>query len=158
MVTEFITKTTTLYDTDYHLWVLETVKQLENREFSALDLENLIEEVGGLSRRDKQKLESLLTRLLEHLLKLTYWQAEIPNNQNHWRGEIRNFRKQIKRLLKASPSLRQYLQEIFDECYQDSREIISDRTQLPLNHFPETPIATLEQVLDEDWLPSCPQD
>jgi len=31
-----------LYDTDYNLWVLETVKKLENWEFDLLDLEKLI--------------------------------------------------------------------------------------------------------------------
>ena len=67
--------TKTLYDTDYNLWVLETVKQLGKREFNALDLENLIEEVSDLSRRDKNKLKSLLRNLCEHLLKLAYWQT-----------------------------------------------------------------------------------
>jgi len=61
-----------LYNTDYHLWVTETVNQLERGEFSILDLENLIDEVSDLSRREKRKLESLLTRLFEHLLKLKY--------------------------------------------------------------------------------------
>lgn len=77
----------------------------------------------------------------------------LDRSEGHWKGEIRNFRKQIKDELKDSPSLRNYLSEIFNECYQDSREIISNKAQLPLNSFPELPIADLEQVLDEDWLP-----
>jgi hypothetical protein len=72
MITQVEMVSKTLYDSDYNLWVLETVKQLEKREFSALDLEHLIEEVTDLSRRDKRKLESLLTRLIEHLLKLKF--------------------------------------------------------------------------------------
>ncbi|MFN4862091.1 MAG: DUF29 family protein, partial [Pseudanabaena sp.] len=43
---------------------------------------------------------------------------------------------------------------IFEECYQDAREIVSDRSQLPLATFPEQAIANLEQVLDENWFPS----
>jgi DNA repair ATPase RecN len=153
MVTQekFLSKT--LYDTDYNLWVLETVKQLQKREFNALDLDNLIEEVADLSRRDKRKLESLLTRLIEHLLKLKYWQSEREQNFGHWQGEVRTFRKQIKKELKASPSLKGYCQEIFEECYQDAREIVSDRSQLPLSTFPKKAIASLEQVLDENWFP-----
>jgi hypothetical protein len=142
-----------LYDVDYHLWVLETVKQLENRNFDSVDWNNLIEEVSDLSRRDKKKLKSLLRNLFEHLLKLTYWQAEIKDNKGHWEGEILNFRKQIKDELEDSPSLKPYLQEIFEECYQDGREIASKRSQLPLNIFPERPIANLEQVLDKNWFP-----
>ncbi|MEE3719733.1 DUF29 domain-containing protein [Tumidithrix elongata RA019] len=86
-----------LYDTDYHLWVEQTVKHLENKEFDALDLKNLIEEFSDLSRREKRKLESLLTRLFEHLLKLKYWELERTQNRGLWEAEILNFRKQIKK-------------------------------------------------------------
>ncbi|MEB3883624.1 DUF29 domain-containing protein [Lyngbya sp. CCY1209] len=143
----------TLYDTDYNLWVLETVQKLESRDFDALDLENLIDEVLDLSRRDKRKLESLLTRLFEHLLKLAYWDSEIDENKNHWKREIRNFRKQINRELKASPSLKNYLSDRLSELYQDARELVSDISGLPVSHFPPTAIANLEQVLDENWFP-----
>jgi hypothetical protein len=68
--------TKTLYDADYNLRVLETVKQLESKGFESVDWENLIEEVSDLSRRDKRKLESSLTQLIEHLLKIKYWQSE----------------------------------------------------------------------------------
>jgi len=143
--------TKTLYDTDYNLWVLDAVKQLENQNFKSVDWENLIEEVLDLSERKKRKLESLLTRLIEHLLKIKYWQSEKERNFGHWQGEVRTFRKQINKELKASPSLKVYCQEIFEECYQDAREIVSDRSQLPLTTFPEKAIGDLEQVLDENW-------
>lgn len=142
-----------LYNTDYHLWVVETIKQLQNREFEAIDWENLIDEVSDLSRREKRRLESLLTRLFEHLLKLKYWEAEKERNQGHWQGEITNFQIQIQRELKASPSLKRHLSEIFEECYQDARKIVRDKTQLPIETFPENPIAELDKVLDENWLP-----
>ena len=153
MVAQLIKNQTNLYDTDYNLWILETVKQLENKNFHAVDWDNLIEEVLGLSRSNKRKLENLLMKLIEHLLNLGYWESEKERNRGHWQGEIRNFRKQIKKELKASPSLKRYLQEIFEESYQDSREIASDKSQLPINTFPESPIASLEKILDENWLP-----
>ncbi|WP_017293795.1 DUF29 domain-containing protein [Geminocystis herdmanii] len=153
MVAQLIKNQTNLYDTDYNLWVLETVKKLENHDFNSVDWDNLIEEVLGLSRSDKRKLESLLMRLIEHLLKLGYWETEKERNRGHWEGEIINFRKQIKRLLKDSPSLKLYLKDFLEECYQDSRTIVSKKSQLPLYTFPEEPIAPLEQILDENWLP-----
>jgi hypothetical protein len=153
MATELKNKMKSLYDTDYNLWVLETVKKLNDGDFENIDLENLIEEVSDLGRRDRRKIENLLMRLIEHLLKLGYWESEREKNQGHWKGEIRNFRKQIKKELKVSPSLKRYLEEIFEESYQDSREIVSDKSQLPLNTFPEKPITSLEQILDENWLP-----
>ena len=153
MVAELIKNQTNLYDTDYNLWVLDTVKKLENRDLDSLDWENLIEEVLGLSRSDKRKLESLLMRLIEHLLILHYWDSERDRNKGHWEREIANFRKQIRKELKASPSLKRYLTEIFEESYQDGKDLASKHSQLPLNTFPEKPIASLEQILDENWLP-----
>ncbi len=153
MVTEVKTKQQNLYKMDYDLWVLDTVEKLKTQDFDNIDWENLIEEVEDLSRRDRHKIESLLIRLIEHLLKLGYWESEIERNRGHWEGEITNFRVQIKRLLKASPSLKRYLAEIFEGCYLDGRKIASKRSQLPLNHLPEKSIANLEQILDENWLP-----
>ncbi len=142
-----------LYDTDYNLWVLETVRKLENREFNLLDLENLIEEVLDLSKRTKRKLQSLLIKLIEHLLKFTYWELERENNRGHWLAEIRSFRQQIDLELEDSPSLKPYLLEIFEDCYQKGRTLAVDRSQLPPDTFPKEPIANLEKILDENWLP-----
>lgn len=153
MLLELKQKSKSLYDTDYNLWVLETVVKLEKRDFNSIDWENLIEEVLSLSKSDKRKLESLLVKLIEHLLKLGYWESEKDRNRKYWKGEIINFRKQIKRLLRDSPSLKPYLTGVFNQCYQDGREIASQRSELPLNTFPEKAIASLEQILDENWLP-----
>lgn len=151
MLAELKSTTKSLYESDYALWVQETGKQLQNRDFQALDLENLIEEVLDLSRRDKQKVKSLLKRLFEHLLKLKYWQSEVARNQAHWKREIINFRQQIRDELKDSPSLRPFLNQVLDECYQDGRKLAAAASDLPLDIFPKEAIADLEQGLNEDW-------
>jgi len=153
MVAELRKIDKSLYETDYNLWVLETVSQLQRRDLDALDWENLIEEVEDLSRRDKKKLKSLLIKLCEHLLKLKCWHSEYESNKGHWLSEVRNFRQLINMELEDSPSLSPYLVENFIPCYHKGRLLVADSSQLPLNTFPEQPIATLEQILDEDWLP-----
>ena len=152
MVTSTQTTTQTLYDQDYYLWIRTTINQLRTGQFSAVDLENLLEELETMGKSEKRAIESLLTKLLVHLLKLKYWDSERERNQGHWLGEIRTFRKQIKNSLKDSPSLKPYILEIFNECYHDARLEVSDRSQLPLDIFPIIPIGSLEQILD-DWLP-----
>ena len=144
--------TQTLYDQDYYLWLRTTINQLRTGQFSAVDLENLLEELETMGKSEKRAIESLLTKLLVHLLKLKCWDSERERNQGHWLGEIRTFRRQITKSLKDSPSLKPYILEIFDECYQDARKEASDRSQLPIDIFPLIPIASLEQILD-DWLP-----
>jgi hypothetical protein len=152
MVTSTQPTTQTLYDQDYYLWIRTTINQLRTGQFSAVDLENLLEELETISRSEKRTIVNLLTKLLVHLLKLKCWDSERERNQGHWLGEIRTFRNQIKNSLKDSPSLKPYILEIFDECYQDARLEASDRSQLPLDIFPLIPIGSLEQILD-DWLP-----
>ncbi|MFN6487607.1 MULTISPECIES: DUF29 domain-containing protein [unclassified Nostoc] len=145
--------TQTLYDQDYYLWLRTTINQLRAGQFSAVDLENLLEELETMGRSEKRAVKSLLIRLLEHLLKLIYWDRERERNEGHWKGEIRTFRREIKERLKESPSLKAYILEIFDECYQDARTEASDRSQLAIDIFPAIPIGSLEQILDENWFP-----
>ena len=153
MVTSTQPTTQTLYDQDYYLWIRTTINQLRAGQFSVVDLENLLEELETMGRSEKRAIESLLIKLLVHLLKLKYWDSERERNQGHWQGEIRTFRRQIKKAIKDSPSLKPYILEIFDECYEDARKEASDRSELPLDIFPIIPIASLEQILDENWFP-----
>jgi Domain of unknown function DUF29 len=153
MVTQLQPITQTLYDEDYYLWIKTTINQLRSGQFSVIDLENLLEELETMGRSEKKTLKSLLTRLFEHLLKLQYWSTERERNQGHWKGEIRTFRYEIKDQLKDSPSLKPYILEIFDECYEKARLQVSDRSQLPLDIFSIIPISSLEQILDENWFP-----
>ncbi|MEG3437532.1 DUF29 domain-containing protein [Pannus brasiliensis CCIBt3594] len=143
-----ITPKGTLYDTDYYRWVEETLDRLRSRDYEAIDWENLIEEVTDLGISQKQAIESLTTRLLEHFLKLAYWEAEREYNARKWRSEIVNFRRQILKSLRKSPSLKPYLRENYPECLEDARKSMSELFDLPI----EIPI-TLDQALDEDWFP-----
>ena len=58
--------TTNLYETDFNLWIEQTVKQLKNGQIQDLDIENLIEEVQSMGSNDKREIKS---RLIVHLLK-----------------------------------------------------------------------------------------
>ncbi|WP_069473881.1 DUF29 domain-containing protein [Microcystis aeruginosa] len=143
----------TLYDSDYQLWLENTINQLRQGDFQGVDWQNLLEELADLGKSERRALESLLTRLLEHLLKLTYGQSQRDYNQAGWKKEIRNFRIQIKKILKESPSLKLYLREILQECYLDARNLLIDETELDASIFPLEVLANLEEILDQNWLP-----
>ncbi|MEA5622396.1 DUF29 domain-containing protein [Nostoc sp. UHCC 0251] len=153
MVIQREAKTQSLYDQDYYLWLRTTINQLRAGQFLSVDLDNLLEELESMGRSQKRTVKSLLIRLFEHLLKLTYWHVERERNEGHWKGEIRTFRREIKDELKDSPSLKPYILEIFDECYQNARKEASDRSQLPIDTFPVALLGSLEQILDENWFP-----
>lgn len=147
----------TLYDTDYQLWVKHTVEQLRSRNFNNLDLENLIEEVESLGRSDKHAISSYLMRLCEHLLKLKYWESERELCFRGWNLEITNFRIQIQAQLETSPSLKIFLQNNFSKQYRNGRKLFLTVSGLDAEVVSEQPCFTLEQALDETWLPWQPQ-
>jgi Domain of unknown function DUF29 len=47
-----------LYDRDYAAWAEQTARLLRDRQFGAVDLENLIDELDDMSRREKRSLTS----------------------------------------------------------------------------------------------------
>ncbi len=142
-----------LYEQDYYLWIEKTISLLENHQFSDLDLDNLIEEISDMGKSQRQSLKSYLTRLLEHLLKLVYWESELEYNQRGWKNEIRNFRLGIQQIIEDSPSLKPYLAEIFSSCYQNARKLFLDLSGMAENLVGLAPICTIEQALNEDWFP-----
>jgi hypothetical protein len=135
-----------LYETDYNQWVNKTVQQLRERKFDGVDWDNLIEEIEDMGKSQKRALESFLTRLVEHLLKLSYWESEKERNSNHWKSEIVNFRYQIHKRLKESPSLRPELESIYAEIFPVAIKSVSQLFPLEKDAY-----ITLEKTLDNDW-------
>lgn len=153
MNSETDVKRASLYETDYQLWLNKTLAQLQSHDFGSLDLENLIEELESLGRSDKHATSSYLLRLCEHLLKLKYWESEREDCFRGWDVEVADFRLQIQEHLEASPSLRPFLQSTFSKQYRNGRKLFLKASGLDTKLVPEEPCFTLEQALDENWLP-----
>jgi len=68
-MTQAIAKKNSLYDRDLDLWLETAIVQLKAGDFHNLDIENLIEELEGLSGSNKREIETRLKRLIEHILK-----------------------------------------------------------------------------------------
>jgi len=107
-----------LYDQDFAFWIEDTVSKLKARNTEDLDWENLIEEVESLGISQRKAVHSFLVRLLEHLLKRCY--ICLPNCFRGWEIEIRNFRWELKKEFKYSPSLKSFMLDILTESYQDA--------------------------------------
>lgn len=144
------------YEQDYCLWLENTVTLLSNKDFNNLDLENLIEEIESLGRSEKRAIASYLMRLCEHLLKIKYWESERERCLRGWKVEVQNFRLEIEAELDASPSLKSFLRDIFIKQYRNGRKLFLNASDFNKNQVPETPDFTLEQALDENWLPWQP--
>ncbi len=117
-MTQTIVQRTSLYDLDLNLWLETAIAQLKIGDFHNLDVENLIEELEGLSGSNKRELENRLERLIEHILKRCY--VDMPDCYRGWLLTIFDQRRDIKKLLKQSPSLKRYFEQVFDECFEGS--------------------------------------
>ena len=140
-----ITNLQQIYETDDHLWLLETIKLLKQSRFDELDLENLIEELESLAKRDKHQVKSLLEQVIRHLLLLQFWTEESERNYYHWQSEILGFRYQLEDRL--TTNLRNYLAEEMNNIYNRALKYVQIKTKFKVDFPAECPY-TLEQLLD----------
>ncbi|MGB5596649.1 MAG: DUF29 domain-containing protein [Crocosphaera sp.] len=115
-----LAKIKTLYEKDFALWIQETVKRLQSGDLTQVDLENLIEEIETLGKRDKRELESRLITLFEHALKRVY--VSLPDCYRGWEVTLNRTQQKLNRILNDSPSLRNFIREIYLNCYQKALE------------------------------------
>jgi hypothetical protein len=138
------------YEQDYVCWLTEQVRLLRERCFVQLDLENLIEELEGQVRAEKNALRNRLRVLLAHLLKF-HFQAQ--KKSASWVETIVEQREQIDSLLEKSPSLKRAVEEMMDWAYPRAVRKASKETGMPAAAFPSILPYTTAQVLDHDFYP-----
>lgn len=86
-----------LYEEDFALWADRQAGLLRAKRFDQLDLENLIEEVEDLGRRERDAVDSDVETVLEHLLKLGLSTAGRP--QRGWLVIVDKQRARLARKL-----------------------------------------------------------
>jgi hypothetical protein len=119
---------TTLYERDYGLWAEEMARLLAAGQFSELDIENLVEEIQDLSKRERDKLLSSMRLILHHLLK---WDYQAQKRSRSWQLTIERERTNISLYLEDSPSFRRYLcEEWLGKAYRIARLDASNETGL----------------------------
>jgi Domain of unknown function DUF29 len=118
MATKLQERAAKLYDADFYAWAEEQAARLRARQFKALDLDNLIEEVEGLA---DVKLSAVLNGarvVMEHLLKLQHSPAIDPRNT--WRASVREHRRRVQTDL--TPRIEQILADQLPRFYAMARE------------------------------------
>ena len=139
-----------LYERDYCLWLETTIQQLQRGQFADIDLDNLLEELTDMVKRERRSLESNLEIVLMHLLKYRY---QPEKRSNSWRYTLLDRRDRISRLLEDSPSLKPYLERVFVKCYGKARQKAAVETGLAIDLFPEESPFEISETLNIDYLP-----
>jgi hypothetical protein len=149
----------TLYDRDFQLWIEQTIRQLQNREFASLDLDRLIDELTDLGKSEKNALKSNLTILLAHLLKLKIQHDAPDTMKGSWYDSVIEHRQRVLDNLSDTPSLQSFLSEAIEKAYPNARKVAIKAGKLAKlgvrmpeeSEYPTTCPFAIEQILDEDF-------
>jgi hypothetical protein len=140
-----------LYEVDDYLWLEKTIKILSTKQLDNLDIDNLIEELESLARRDLNKVRSLLRQIIIHLLLLEYWTEEYDRNYRHWQCEIIAFREDLNNSL--TTTLENKLSVELNHIYGVAVKFVIKKADLLKNRIPSECPYSLPQILDDNWLP-----
>jgi hypothetical protein len=138
------------YDEDLFAWTQEQAALLRARHTEGLDWDNLAEEIEMAGGHDRRELESRLCVILLHLLK---WQAQPELRGASWRKTLRTQRREIRKLLRQSPSLRRHVSLMMLDAYRDAVKDAVDETGLLEDRFPAECPYPPDDVLAEDHFP-----
>jgi uncharacterized protein DUF29 len=138
------------YEEDFYAWTVEQARLLRAGEFSAIDVENIAEEIESMGHSDRREIKSRLIVLLAYLLK---WQLQPERQSRSWSATIREQRRKVEELLSESPSLRPAILEILPVAYAEAREDAAEESGLAETAFPEACPFTPDEVLSRTFLP-----
>jgi len=146
--------TTATYETDFYAWTKQQASLLQTEELEQLDLPNLIEEIESRGASQRSALTSRLKVLLIHLLKLRVQARPDDRLPRSWLNTILEQRQRIELIFRTSPSLRREMMDEIAYAYPRARKKAAIETNLALSTFPADCPWTVEEILDEDWLPT----
>jgi hypothetical protein len=153
MKTDFVmpsAKPAAAYEDDFALWMEHQTQLLREGAFQQLDLENLLEELEGAVANRRVELKSRLRVLIMHLLKCEF---QPSRKGSSWIATIDTQRSEIELLLEESPSFRRLLGEFANGRYPSASRAAARETRLPLSAFPPELPYSVDQLLDEDFIP-----
>lgn len=138
--------------TDYHhdlaAWAAHQAALLKAGRMQELDVENLIEEMEAMSRREHRELFNRMIVLIAHLLK---WQYQPTYRGISWRRTIFNQRNEINDLIEDSPSLANHFDDA--EWLQKAwrRGVQQAETETGIKTLPQTPVWTITEIREKDF-------
>jgi len=99
-----------LYEKDFYVWVMESIKLLKNKEYDLVDWEDLLEEIEDIGKSLRKSVRSYMAVIMEHLYKWEHFRYS-PDMGMDWIDSINLAREEIEEIFKESPSLKEKAQE-----------------------------------------------
>lgn len=131
------------YERDFYTWSQEQARLLRAGLWTAVDRENVAEEIESLGREQFNKLESALRVLLLHLLK---WDRQPGKRTRSWALSVKDQRLAFGDVLADNPGLKSRLDEALARAYRRARIQAAAETGLPEEAFPESCPYGLDEI------------
>jgi hypothetical protein len=144
-----------LYENDFYGWVQATIKQLQKRDLTNLDWDNLIEEIESLGKQEKRELVNRLIVLLMHLLK---WEFQPKKRSRSWLATIKIQRIEIGDQIKSNPSLKPYIDDALVKSYRVAILEAVKETRLSSQTFPVSCPYSWSEIISDRFFPGDNDD
>ena len=149
----------TTYEADFYAWTQEQARLLDARQFDALDIPHLVEEITSLGKSEQRELYRRLSVLLTHLLKLHYAALERPEDLRcagrGWRATVTTQRLSMAKILRENPRLRPIIPAELADAYAIARVEAAAALEMEDATMPETCPWRAAQVLDANFWPEA---
>ncbi|WP_396594649.1 DUF29 domain-containing protein [Brevundimonas sp. R86498] len=123
-----------LYETDLVAWSEAQVLAL--RRGGPIDREHIAGEIEDLGKSEQRACESLLDQIVLHLLKIQFGVDRA--SEQHWRGEVRTFRRNLARRLtptierRIRPTLEAVITQALEDLIEDG--LVAAGTPVPTGY------------------------
>jgi hypothetical protein len=139
-----------LYEADFAAWAFDQAAAVARKDWGAIDVPNLVEELESMGRQQRAELRNRLIVLLMHLAK---WQYQPMLRGNSWQSSINTQRAEIPGYIDDSPSLKPYIPEAMEKAWRVARVKASNESGLSIDNFPEQCPYSWEQATSWDFMP-----
>ncbi len=120
-------KPNALYERDFYSWSMQQADALKRRDFNAVDWDNVIEEIEDLAKAQRRSWRAYCARVIEHLLKIEYWDRSTEWVLGHWASEIIAFRREMATLIDDNLGLKGAYAEMFAKAWKIGRGYAIDK-------------------------------
>ena len=132
---------------DAYKWSLETVAALRGGDFSRIDMDELISEIGSIASGLRREMVSILKDIIEALLVLTYCDSDKEEAER----QLAHAQGQLQLLLHSAPTIRDAITEVADKAYQRAKSnvaedyglMLPEKNPFPLDRITEHPYERL---------------
>ena len=136
------------YEHDFYTWTVDQARLIREGRWTAIDRENVAEEIECLGKEQFAKLRSAIRVLLVHMLK---WDHQHNRRTRSWSLSIKTQRLDLDDVLEGNPGLRPRISEAIEKAYRKARVEAAQETGLEEEQCPQQCPYAWDDIVGRDF-------